>query len=577
MTKKLKSEKINWQKKKLEDCSNESGKLWANIKGWLNWASSSSPSKLFHEGRIETSPINIASIMNHFYINKVQNIRENLPEARNDPLEELKKQMKHSNFKLKLKPVHPDLILNIITNLRNSKAAGFDDIDTYVLKIVKSELTPAITHIVNLSIRSSTFPTIWKHSKVIPLFKPGATDKLSAKSYRPVALLPVVSKVLERVIFLQIVEYMDKNELFHPNHHGFRSLHSTTTAMIQMYDTWVEAVSRGEMAGVAMIDQSAAFDCVDHDILVAKLKLYGFDEDALDWMTNYLSGRKQSCHVESFTSPSLSVSAGVPQGSILGPLIYCIFTNDFPGTVHGPACPLEPTEADTLPRFRCQCRECGGIAVYADDSTYSVSDRDQDRLSTKLSEKFQVMADYLTANRLKVNSDKTHLIVMTTAQKRRKHPTTVSIRTETETIEPTPVERLLGSYIHQDMKWTEYLRDNENSLLHCLNQRLGALKKVARSASFKARLTVANGIFMSKLIFMIPLWSGCQEFLIKALQVCQNKTARVVAQKDFSTPISQLLKECGWRSVRQEMYYHTVLQVHKTMTTQYTCSCLPVQ
>ena len=88
-------------------------------------------------------------------------------------------------------------ILNIITNLRNSKAAGFDDIDTYVLKMVKSELTPAITHIVNLSIRSSTFPTIWKHSKVIPLFKPGATDKLSAKSYRPVALLPVVSKVLE--------------------------------------------------------------------------------------------------------------------------------------------------------------------------------------------------------------------------------------------------------------------------------------------------------------------------------------------------------------------------------------------
>ena len=106
-----------------------------NIKGWLNWASSSSPSKLFHEGRIETSSINIASIMNHFYIEKVQNIRENLPEARNDPLEELKKQMKHSNFKLKLKPVHPDLILNIITNLRNSKAAGFDDIDTYVLKI----------------------------------------------------------------------------------------------------------------------------------------------------------------------------------------------------------------------------------------------------------------------------------------------------------------------------------------------------------------------------------------------------------------------------------------------------------
>ena len=206
--------------------------------------------------------------------------------------------------------------------------------------------------------------------------------------------------------------------------------------------------------------------------------------------------------------------------------------------------------------------------VYADDSTYTASDTDQVRLSEKLSEKFEVMADYLTANRLKVNSDKTHLIVMTTQQNRRLHPTTVNITTEAGAIEATQVERLLGAYIHQDMKWTEYVRNNDNSLLHCLNQRLGALKKVSKSASFQARLTVANGIFMSKLIFMIALWSGCQEFLINSLQVCQNKAARVVTKRDFSTPIKQLLKECGWRSVRQEMYYHTVLQVHKTLVNQ---------
>ena len=144
--------------------------------------------------------------------------------------------------------------MNIFTNLRNSKSAGFDEIDTHVLKLIKDKITPAITHIVNLSITSSVFPNLWKHSKVIPLFKPGSKDKLSAKSYRPVAILPVVSKVLERVVFLQIVEYMDTNGLFHPNHHGFRALHSTTKAMIQMYDTWVEALDRSEMAGVALID-----------------------------------------------------------------------------------------------------------------------------------------------------------------------------------------------------------------------------------------------------------------------------------------------------------------------------------
>ena len=139
--------------------------------------------------------------------------------------------------------------------------------------------------------------------------------------------------------------------------------------------------------------------------------------------------------------------------------------------------------------------------MYADDSTYSVSDKDQGRLSAKL-------AEYLTANRLKVNSDKTHLIIMTTEQKRHNHPTTAKITTPTEVIKPTEVERLLGAFIHQDMKWTEYLRTNDNSLLHCLNQRVGAMKKVAHAVFFRARLMVANGIFMSKLIFMISLWSG---------------------------------------------------------------------
>ena len=107
--------------------------------------------------------------MNNFYIDKVQDIRANLPEADIDPLQELRKQMQNSELKFQLKPVHPDLISEIITSLRNSKSAGFDSIDTKVLKLIKEEITPAITHIVNLSIKSSVFPSLWKHSKVIPI------------------------------------------------------------------------------------------------------------------------------------------------------------------------------------------------------------------------------------------------------------------------------------------------------------------------------------------------------------------------------------------------------------------------
>ena len=212
-----------------------------------------------------------------------------------------------------------------------------------------------------------------------------------------------------------------------------------------------------------------------------------------------------------------------------------------------------------------QCRQCGGVTVYADDSTFTISDKDPNILSDKLSRKFEVMADFLTANKLKVNSDKTHLVVMCTDQRRRNIVTNVRITTTNEIIEASEAERLLGAYIHQNMKWTEHIQTNENSLIYGLNQRLGALKRISRYASFKARLTIANGIFMSKLGFMIPLWSGCQEYLIRALQTIQNKVARVVTKHDRRVPVKQILKECGWRSEKQEMFFQTVMQVHKVL------------
>ena len=141
-----------------------------------------------------TSPKKIATIMNELYINKVIKIRENLPLSNTDPLDQLRLLTKDRKSLFSLKTVHPDVIQKIIGQLRSSKATGFDAIDTNVLKLVKFQVTPAVTHIVNLSIQTSTFPTLWKHAKVIPLFKPGSEDQFAPKSYRPVALLPVLSQ-----------------------------------------------------------------------------------------------------------------------------------------------------------------------------------------------------------------------------------------------------------------------------------------------------------------------------------------------------------------------------------------------
>ena len=261
----------------------------------------------------------------------------------------------------------------------------------------------------------------------------------------------------------------------------------------------------------------------------------------------------------------LPLEAGVPQGSILGPIFYTIFTNELPQLVHKVNCPTTCLPGASI--FTIHCQECGSLCCYADDSTITVTARSPAQLTDKLSAKYNAVADFLTDNKLKVNDDKTHLLVMTTRQKRRFIDTnSTSIHTPTETVYPSITEKLLGAEIHQDMKWGEHILLGENSLVKSLNKRLGALKKVQNIASFKSRKMIGTGIFMSKLIYLMPLWAGCEEYLVKALQVIQNKAARSIAKLTIFTPTKKLLKTCDWMSVRQLMTYHSLVLLHKTLS-----------
>ena len=331
-----------------------------------------------------------------------------------------------------------------------------------------------------------------------------------------------------------------------------------------MYTTWLDALDEGKMAGVCMIDMSAAFDVVDTNLLLEKLKLYGLDRNAQQWVWSYLTYRSQAVYIEGSLSGILPLEAGVPQGSILGPVLYTIFTNELPQVVHEDSCPVQEVEGGSL--FSIQCQECGGVCCYADDSTYTAAGDDPIELSEKLSQKYSVLADFLTANKLKVNDDKTHLLVMSTRQKRQYRDTAlITINTPTATITPSTVEKLLGAHVHQDMGWREHVMDNKDALIKSLNKRLGAMKKISRVASFNTRKNIANGIFMSKLIYLMPVWIGCDRYLINSLQVCQNKAARLVTKLDRFTSTKELMRQCGWMTVQQLLIFHSLVLLHKTI------------
>ena len=566
----LKYEERRGQKFRLEECQGNPSKTWKNVKCILNWNSSGSPSQLFSDGRLVSKPQDVADAQNKYFVEKINLLRNGLPPPVIDPLQTLKALMQGRNCSFSLSCVHPSEVDQVISSLSNSASFGMDMIDTYIVKLIKDDILPALTHIINLSITSKTFPTSWKKAKIIPLHK--KDDTLNPKNYRPVAILPVFSKVLERVIFNQVVAYLQEYNLIHPNHHAYRPHHNTTTALLQMYDTWLESLEKTEMAGVCFLDMSAAFDIVDHSLLIQKLELYGLDRNMLEWVKSYLSGRTQCVSIDGSVSRLLDVKHGVPQGSILGPLLYTLFTNEFPEVIHGDCTEIGGEEVnETWPKYNMSCTACGNVGCYADDTTFSCTGGDLIELSDKLSNKFSTVSNFLISNRLKLNDEKTHLMVMTTSQARAmrqgtiKDSSLVTIRTPSKVIEPSKTEKLLGCWLHQDMKFSEHLVYHKESLLYSMNQRIGALKLIGRVADFKTRKMIADGIFMSKLINLIELWGGSSQYLLKALQKAQNRAARFVSKLDWNTPTGKLLKQCGWLSVHQLAVYHSVVMVYKVM------------
>ena len=308
-----------------------------------------------------------------------------------------------------------------------------------------------------------------------------------------------------------------------------------------------------------MVDLSAAFDMVVHDILLKKLQLFGLDEMTLSWMKSYLSGRSQSVFVDGCLSPPLDIVCGVPQGSILGPLMYILFTNDIPDLVH--------THPVSYKDPACYCQKCGGTVCYVDDSTFSFGHTDPEVLSRTLTSQYAEISKYMEANKLVINDDKTHLVVMGTHSMSVKK-NLVSLQAGVHTISPTKSEKLLGCEIYEDLKWKHHILSSDQSTIRQLNSRINGLCLVSSRADFSTRLMVANGIVMSKICYLIQLWGGCEKYLIHSLQVQLNRAARSVTKLSGFTSTRRLMDSCGWLSVKQLVVYQSVIMIHKTMKTE---------
>ena len=315
----------------------------------------------------------------------------NQPQTQRNPLEYLELALQRWKNKqkvpvFKFREVTTQETVKMIGKLGNTTACGLDEIDAHSIKLAADSLILPIKHLVNTSLCQARFANQWKISKTIPILKDKNLDKTCPSSYRPIALLSTISKVVERAAQIQLLAHFENSGQFNPNSHGYRQGLSTTTTLIQLMDGLYTAADNKMISSLMATDQSSAFDCVRHTLLVKKLKLYNLDSDSLRWIEDYLSYRSHYVSIGRANTKMQSVSRGVPQGSVLGPLLYSVYTNDITESIREQDC-QSPAHQNTEKLFGEDCEECGVLIVYADDTNYRISNKFRRIQSNEIEEK----------------------------------------------------------------------------------------------------------------------------------------------------------------------------------------------
>ena len=274
-----------------------------------------------------------------------------------------------------------------------NKAAGLDNLSGKFLKDGATVLAKPISQICNLSIKYSIFPTGCKIAKLKPLFKKGS--KTAPKNYRPISLLPLISKVIEKIIHDQTQLFLDENKIIYRYQSGFRKFFSTDSCLSYLNNKIATGFESGFYTGMILIDLQKAFDTINHDILINKMELIGFSKETTKWFESYLSNRKFLVHIKNTTSEPGDLLCGVPQGSILGPLLFLLYVNDMPQAV-----------------------ECE-LLLYADDTCLIFQHKDITEIELVLNRNFSMLCDWFVDNKLSIHfgEDKTKSILFCSKRK----------------------------------------------------------------------------------------------------------------------------------------------------------------
>ena len=438
-----------------------------------------------------------------------------------------------------LRPVSSDTVINTTLSLKSKLSTGHDHISTKLLKQSIVSISEPMTHVINLSISEGRVPDQLKVAKVIPIFKSG--DQSLLNNYRPISLLPAFSKLFERIIYNKIMDFLNDHDILYSHQYGFRPKHSTIHPILHFLNHCAEASNKTtpDFTLAVFCDLSKAFDVINHDILLCKLNNLGLRGKINDWLRDYLTDRKQFVQFENDLSTPLAIKCGVPQGSILGPLLYLLYVNDIKN-----AC-------------------TANILSFADDTTLYLSDPDLSSLYHKANKEINQLYNWFCANRLSLNAKKTKYIVIKSKYKNcdfEKYSVSIGNTVLTRIGNTCKEEsiKFLGIHIDENLTWKYHLKSVNSKI----SRSIFSLKQVKKTLPLSALKTLYNSLIQPHLNYGIIAWGCASLSMLRQTVVLQKRAMRLINNASYNSHTEHLFKKNSILKINDLYELNVVLFMH---------------
>lgn len=533
--------KDSYYYKEFTNCYNKPKKMWNLVNTLANnkIKQRCAPPKLLIDSKFVTEPNHICQIFNNYFATIGSMLANEIPKPFHDEnTQALPKTPIQNNYKMsQFKPCTEIEIMKIIDSLDPNCSTGLDGINTKAIKCIKVLIANPLTKCFNKLLHDGEFPDSLKMARVTPIFKSGSTT--DPGNYRPISVLPVISKILEKILYNRLEVYLDSINFISDRQYGFRPKSNTLTATIDLVTKIKQNIDSKKIVVGIFIDLKKAFDTVSHKLLLKKLESLNISGSVLKMFESYLKNRSQVVKMDNnnYQSSAIPITCGVPQGSILGPLLFLIYINNIN-----------------------EIGLNGHITLYADDTCLFYFGSSMLELIPQAQNDLNTLSTWFQYNLLTINIAKTCYIVFKAKNKiiQSHDPLTIN----NIPLQQKNTEKYLGLRMDSQLTWNtqiDYIRNKLSSLL-------GSLRNIVRCIPRKLRYTIYNTLVKPHLMYLIEIWGSAAKTKLANLQIIQNKIIKMLFNYPYLTATSKIYEDTKIMNIRQLYTYNVCIFVRKALS-----------